>query len=676
MSEAKEEQKKGRKRSRERSDDDDSSESGSDSSWVSDSDDSSSRSRSRSPAKKKKKHEHKSKEKKHKHSRKHSHKRKRKHKHKHSKRHHRSSSSSSSSSSESSPSPPPPPRARPEASEEDGSYSNSSNPFNDANLSTQFVWKAKLKKMKAEGKDVRQYLRDRNGATRSQERRLEIERAKQRRLAREREHEQWAQERERMEREANRAEFGDYELQENSFLALQAAKRAQIRVAEHRARPLDRLVIALSASDPADAPPVGEEDEPVALIERCSDPAALAQMREDAAAYVELAREGRVGNAERDSEEARRAIAERLLTFFGAFVVVCDDAARQASQTAAAPSAATGATGATGDVRDVAEAVARWQQESGDEAQGVSRLVMADVVDMFEAKTSAELAALREQIAAKTRGGNVTDVEYWQHLLARLDVYRARAVLRETHREVVARQLDRLEATAAAAAAAAASTSTHLAMPAAQATRSREEAYKEVLGVFGAERGPGERADVAGDDEDDDDFANYDDSGIPGMGIDRGEAFNEPVPLPPRAQDQREQQEARASWALLGDKYRPRKPKCFNRVFAGYDWSRYNRTHYDHDNPPPKTVKGYKFNIFYPDLLDKTAAPTFYLEADPEGNKDYCLLRFHAGPPYEDIAFRIPNRPWERVPKFGYRCFFDKGILHLWFHFRRLRYRK
>merc|ERR1712039_452075 len=23
--------------------------------------------------------------------------------------------------------------------------------------------------------------------------------------------------------------------------------------------------------------------------------------------------------------------------------------------------------------------------------------------------------------------------------------------------------------------------------------------------------------------------------------------------------------------------------------------------HYDHDNPPPKIVQGYKFNIFYPD---------------------------------------------------------------------------
>ena len=40
------------------------------------------------------------------------------------------------------------------------------------------------------------------------------------------------------------------------------------------------------------------------------------------------------------------------------------------------------------------------------------------------------------------------------------------------------------------------------------------------------------------------------------------------------------------------DKYRPRKPKYFNRVHTGYEWNKYNQTHYDHDNPPPKTVQG------------------------------------------------------------------------------------
>lgn len=44
------------------------------------------------------------------------------------------------------------------------------------------------------------------------------------------------------------------------------------------------------------------------------------------------------------------------------------------------------------------------------------------------------------------------------------------------------------------------------------------------------------------------------------------------------------------------EKYRPRKPKYFNRVHTGYDWNRYNKAHYDSDNPPPKVVQGYKFN--------------------------------------------------------------------------------
>jgi hypothetical protein len=50
---------------------------------------------------------------------------------------------------------------------------------------------------------------------------------------------------------------------------------------------------------------------------------------------------------------------------------------------------------------------------------------------------------------------------------------------------------------------------------------------------------------------------------------------------------------------LWSDKYRPRKPRYYNRVHTGYDWNQYNKKHYDVDNPPPKTVQGYKFNVSY-----------------------------------------------------------------------------
>lgn len=89
------------------------------------------------------------------------------------------------------------------------------------------------------------------------------------------------------------------------------------------------------------------------------------------------------------------------------------------------------------------------------------------------------------------------------------------------------------------------------------------------------------------------------------------------------------------------DKYRPRKPKYFNRVHTGYEWNKYNQTHYDHDNPPPKIVQGYKFNIFYPDLVDKSKAPTYNIEKDGD-SAETCIIRFHAGPPYEDIVCYFP----------------------------------
>ncbi|RAH41429.1 splicing factor cactin [Aspergillus brunneoviolaceus CBS 621.78] len=123
---------------------------------------------------------------------------------------------------------------------------------------------------------------------------------------------------------------------------------------------------------------------------------------------------------------------------------------------------------------------------------------------------------------------------------------------------------------------------------------------------------------------------------------------------------------------LWAGKYRPRKPRYFNRVQMGYEWNKYNQTHYDHDNPPPKVVQGYKFNIFYPDLIDKTKAPTYRIEREngrkrgqsfaEAGEEDTCLIRFMAGPPYEDIAFRIVDKEWDYSAKRerGFKSTFDK----------------
>jgi len=133
---------------------------------------------------------------------------------------------------------------------------------------------------------------------------------------------------------------------------------------------------------------------------------------------------------------------------------------------------------------------------------------------------------------------------------------------------------------------------------------------------------------------------------------------------------------------------RPRKPQYFNRCILGYEWNKYNQTHYDHDNPPPKVVQGYKFNVLYPDLLDKTRAPTYKIEREggrrrgevtaKAGEDDTCIIRFVAGAPYEDIAFKIVDREWDYSAKRerGFRSLFDKGILQLHFQFKKIYYRK
>jgi hypothetical protein len=129
---------------------------------------------------------------------------------------------------------------------------------------------------------------------------------------------------------------------------------------------------------------------------------------------------------------------------------------------------------------------------------------------------------------------------------------------------------------------------------------------------------------------------------------------------------------------------RPRKPQYFNRCILGYEWNKYNQTHYDHDNPPPKVVQGYKFNVLYPDLLDKTRAPTYKIEREggrrrgevtaKAGEDDTCIIRFVAGAPYEDIAFKIVDREWDYSAKRerGFRSSFDKGILQLHFQFKKV----
>lgn len=121
-------------------------------------------------------------------------------------------------------------------------------------------------------------------------------------------------------------------------------------------------------------------------------------------------------------------------------------------------------------------------------------------------------------------------------------------------------------------------------------------------------------------------------------------------------------------------RFKPRKPRFFHRVKTGWAWNKYNRAHYDKDTPPPKVVQGYKFTLFYPELINKFDTPTYHLQ--PADSPDFAIIRFHAGPPYQDVAFKIVNREWNVQPKQGFKCQFDKGVMQLWFQFKRDSYRR
>jgi hypothetical protein len=118
----------------------------------------------------------------------------------------------------------------------------------------------------------------------------------------------------------------------------------------------------------------------------------------------------------------------------------------------------------------------------------------------------------------------------------------------------------------------------------------------------------------------------------------------------------------------------PLKPRYYNSVKTGFEWNKYNQTHYDADNPPPKVVQGYKFNVFYPGLRGQT--PQFYLSNTSDGSLDTVIITFKAGPPYEDVAFQIINKEWDMSEKHGFRSLFDQGVLQLHFMFKRQRYRR
>lgn len=412
---------------------------------------------------------------------------------------------------------------------------------------------------------------------------------------------------------------------EDKFVLKQAKKKADIRVREHRAKPIDYLAFALRFIDTdRDIFDDNEADvdidipAPQAVLESL-DIAQLNELDEDIRSYHTL--------------EANPTNKE----YWTALVALVADRRQKL-------------------------------KPSGPEGRALAT-VASDVDNILSPKSLEQLEALEKQIRAKLTSDGPIDTDYWEELLKSLLVYKAKAKLKrvcatikdarveilKTRNPQKAKELEESEGLGGTVPASFVPGPPKAApRPAAPGPSTQNSSAPPP--------GTARFASTGNEDFSHATKALYDREVARGVGEDE-EIFAA------------EEAVASGTAPLWADKYRPRKPRYFNRVQMGYEWNKYNQTHYDHDNPPPKVVQGYRFNIFYPDLIDKTKAPTFKIVREhgrkrgesfaPAGKEDTCLIRFIAGPPYEDIAFRIVDREWDYSAKKerGFKSSFDKVCL-------------
>ena len=449
--------------------------------------------------------------------------------------------------------------------------------------------------------------------------------------------------------------------QEGQFLLQQKRKAAEIRVKEGRARPIDWLAINLRMIDPVE--------------DLLND-----DLQEEEPDFIAV--EDVIGGLTASQLAAVRKEIDEFLAF-----------ERKSNSK---------------DYWQTIRIICRDRQK-GVEEKAV-RSVSADIDNLLRPKSYEELNKLEKQINRKLDSDEPIDTDYWQQLLENLLVYKAKTKLKKMYANVLDKKLARLR------------------------EKNVETADRAVCDL------PNGSAQTVGYSKavDPDALLKLDAKDEPLLVIDEREFLDDlaqqrrkvvktgyipasiknsaatPGPLPSRgrpgdvdktassmfdreaAKGVEEDEEVFAgeedvetkNAELWKGNFRPRKPRYFNRVQMGYEWNKYNQTHYDHDNPPPKVVQGYKFHVFYPDLIDITKAPTYKITREggrkkgetlaPAGEEDTCIIRFIAGPPYQDIAFRIVDRDWDYSAKHdrGFKSTFEKGILTLHFSFKKVYYRK
>ncbi|XP_018794231.1 PREDICTED: cactin [Bactrocera latifrons] len=535
-------------------------------------------------------------------------------------------------------------------------YTDQDNPFGDSNLTSTFVWRKKLEKdglrnVSTEAVDIlsRQKLL---------ENKLELEKVKKRRLERELEKQVREEQSVLQQRVKEAAQFQEWELQEDQFHLEQARLRSVIRIQDGRAKPIDLLAQYLSGFQPEDTNEI-QMHEPYVLLNGLSLKD-LEDLLIDIKIYVEL-------------DKGKNTDFWNDMT-----VIVEDELFRLRKNTN--NSLENGTCG---------------------RREGIHDCVAKDVAEIFRKKNAKQLNELRFKIENKIKSrSDGVDISYWESLLSQLKAHMARARLRDKHQENLRQKLNLLKNKSEEKDNSVAMLTSNMNECAASFIESGSNVDNEqkidtnTLQTFFDlyEDGRYSPKYISSLEDDNNLPILTEEENYLGIELLRTESLNNKSQRESFTIEERNmckamrkdmgKDEAEFSVEVplevvqvASDKYRPRKPRYFNRVHTGFEWNKYNQTHYDMDNPPPKIVQGYKFNIFYPDLIDKNVTPQYFLK-QCEDNSDFAVLRFHAGPPYEDIAFKIVHREWEFSYKRGFRCQFHNNIFQLWFHFKRYRYRR
>ncbi|CAE8615443.1 unnamed protein product [Polarella glacialis] len=572
-------------------------------------------------------------------------------------------------------------KVRKEIFEKELGYKDESNPFGDQKLTEKFTWKKKNEYLQAAGL-YRPSSKDQD-VSKMESKVREIHQVKKRRDEREVERSLLEAQRQDHDKEMHDEEYGEWLTKEEKFHLDNAKARTQLRIEQGRERPLDLVAKSLGIAG-------GEEFEEMTILDK--PPHQL---------FVNLT----LDEAEEVMDEISTfcRIDKDHLDFWKAMRFICNDAIIAKQSEKAGRSKAGSAISGLG--------------------AGVAEGVVGDIHEMLSGQTKRQLGDMLVEIKGSIgKGSKDMDTQFFEAVASKIPLYVARAEVEHWHLRAKVKSdswLKKKEAEdeAAIVESAAAKAKEWADLPSGmpddadggfspdleplddleeelptgacspvleplskynledlldpdEDLRVLKQVRQTILEAFGGSAASASGSGDAGVDRSSDEAlfrAEMAKGMVSGevafnaMGKGSADEFHGEITLDRKHYE----------WE---DKYKPRKPRFFNRVKTGFEWNKYNQTHYDHDTPPPKIVQGYKFNIFYPDLIDKAKAPVYHLEKSDTG--ETCMLRFSAGPPYEDVAFKIINREWNLSHKWGFRCVFDRGVLQLYFNVKRWRYRR